>query len=73
MDGLNQSITSGRSASRRGITAGLQAQPFDSNLVSFEQFFKLMRRKTQAGEDCSIVFERQEQNVSCFFLPIFGN
>ena len=67
------SSASGRPGSRRGITASLQPQPFDNNLVPFHLFFKLMRDKIQTGEDCSIVFERQEKNVSCFFFPIFGN
>ena len=67
-------MSSSRPGSRRGIAAALQPQPFDNNLVTFEQFFHLLRRKTQASEDCNIVFERQEKNVSCFFFtPIFGN
>ena len=73
-DNTNQSYLSSRPASRRGIAVAQQPQPYDNNLVSFEQFFNLMRRKTQTSEDCNIVFERQEKNVSCFFFsPIFGN
>ena len=39
-------LSSDRLANRRGITAALQPKPFDNNLVTFEQFFDLMRRKT---------------------------
>ena len=46
VDGNNMSMASSRSNSRRGITTAMQPQYFDNQLVSFEQFFALMQRKT---------------------------
>ena len=38
----SSSFHSGRPTSRKGITADMQPQAFDNNLVSFDQFFILM-------------------------------
>jgi len=46
----------------------------DNSLVSFAQFFELMKDKTHNKDGTGgIDFEHSEKNVSCFLLPIFGS
>ena len=45
----------------------------DNSLISFAQFFTLLKDKTHAQDGSGgIEFEHSEKNVSCFFLPILG-
>ena len=45
----------------------------DNSLISFKQFFDLMKDKKGAkGSAGGIDFEHNEQNVSCCLLPMFG-
>ena len=46
----------------------------DNSLISFSQFFELMKNKTHNENGAGgIDFEHNEKNVSCFLFPIFGN
>ena len=42
--------------------------PGDNNLVSFEDFFNLMKARADFRNSDGIKFEQEEKNVSCFFL-----
>ena len=45
----------------------------DNSLISFKQFFELMKDKTGAkGSQGGIDFEHSEKNVSCCLLPMLG-
>ena len=69
-------MNSYRSGGARGIKRQERDGSFmsgDDSLVSFAQFFELMKDKTHNKDgDGGIDFEHNEKNVSCFLLPIFG-
>ena len=74
----SQQINSFRSAGVRGIKKDQGSEGSfmagDNSLISFSQFFELMKNKTHNENGTGgIDFEHNEKNVSCFLFPIFGN
>ena len=71
----SQQMNSYRSCGPRGIRKEDDGtfMSGDNSMISFKQFFELMKDKTFAkGSQGGIDFEHSEKNVSCCLLPQFG-
>lgn len=56
-----------QNAQSRGIRKGREL-PGDNNLVTFEEFFNLMKKKADFTNSGGIKFEQEEKTVSCMFF-----
>ena len=59
--------TNRANAQSRGIRKDRDL-PWDNNLVTFDEFFNLMKGKADFANDDGIKFEQEEKNVSCLFF-----